>query len=425
MDTGINLSQEQLQKLSVNQIQSLHILSLSAESLHDLLQKESEENPFMDYSPVTTNSVSSDGTASFLNFVAAPEERSVKQFILEQVNPSNFTTPQWALFSYLADHVDTRGYLTLTEEELKKRLPLPDGLFTSCLRILQSLDPAGIGAASLKDCLKLQLQRSHQLTPLLEELIENHLPEIGNKNTSRICQSLKIPKKEILSALQLIRNLNPAPLEGMFETDVTYIIPDVIIKFTPAGHEITLNDGWVASYSMSDYYVRMMQSTTDESVKKYFQTKYTRCRLLFYNIERRRQTLYNLTDAICHYQHDYLKNQGPLFPMTLADIAKEIGVHPSTISRSIKNKYLQTSHMTLSFKDLFQRPFPKTGKKISKDSLKKELYHLIQSEDTCHPYSDAKLTEILSSQFGRTFSRRLIQKYRTELHILNSYERCK
>lgn len=91
MDTGINLSQEQLQKLSINQIQSLHILSLSAESLHDLLQKESEENPFMDYSPVTTNSVSSDGTASFLNFVAAPEERSVKQFILEQVNPSNFT----------------------------------------------------------------------------------------------------------------------------------------------------------------------------------------------------------------------------------------------------------------------------------------------------------------------------------------------
>ena len=81
--------------------------------------------------------------------------------------------------------------------------------------------------------------------------------------------------------------------------------------------------------------------------------------------------------------------------------------------------------MTLSFKDLIQRPFPKTGKKISKDSLKKELYHLIKSEDTCHPYSDAKLTEILSSQFGRTFSRRLIQKYRTELHILNSYERYK
>ena len=425
MDTGINLSQEQLQKLSINQIQSLHILSLSAESLHDLLQKESEENPFMDYSPVTTNSVFSDGTASFLNFVAAPEERSVKQFILEQVNPSNFTTPQWALFSYLADHVDTRGYLTITEEELKKRLPLPDGLFTSCLRILQNLDPAGIGAASLKDCLKLQLQRNHQLTPLLEKLIENYLPEIGNKNTSYICQSLKTPKKEILSAIQLIRNLNPAPLEGLFETDVTYIIPDVIIKFTSAGHEITLNDGWVASYSMSDYYIRMMQSATDESIKKYFQTKYTRCRLLFYNIERRRQTLYNLTDAICHYQHDYLKDQGPLAPMTLADIAKEIGVHPSTISRSIKNKYLQTSRMTLSFKALFQRPFPKTGKNISKDSLKKELYRLIKSEDTYHPYSDAQLTAILSGQFGRTFSRRLIQKYRTELHILNSYERCK
>lgn len=425
MDTGITLSQEQLQKLSINQIQSLHILSLSAESLRDLLQKESEENPFMDYSPASNNSVSSDGASSFLNFIAAPEERSVKQFILEQVNPSNFTTPQWALFSYLADHVDTRGYLTITEEELKKKLPLPDGLFASCLRILQGLDPAGMGATSLKGCLKLQLQRKNQLTPLLEELVEKHLTAIGNKNTVHIVQSLKAPKKEILSAIQLIRSLNPAPLEGIFETNVAYIIPDVIIKFTSTGHEITLNDAWVASYSMSDYYVQMMQATTDESVKKYFQTKYTRCRLLFYNIERRRQTLYNLTDAICHYQHNYLKGQGPLAPMTLADIAKKIGVHPSTISRSIKNKYLQTPHMTLSFKNLFQRPFPKMGKNISKDALKKELCHLIKSEDIFHPYSDAQLTDILSRQFGRAFSRRLIQKYRMQLHIPNSYERCK
>lgn len=114
MDAGITISQEQLQKLSINQIQSLHILSLSAESLRDLLQKESEENPFMDYSPSTSNNISSDGSTSFLNFIAAPEERSVKQFILEQVNLSNFTTPQWALFSYLTDYVDTRGYLTIT-----------------------------------------------------------------------------------------------------------------------------------------------------------------------------------------------------------------------------------------------------------------------------------------------------------------------
>ena len=107
-----------------------------------------------------------------LTLIDTPGIAQFQEFILEQVNLSNFTTPQWALFSYLTDYVDTRGYLTITEEELKKKIPLPDGLFASCLRILQNLDPAGIGATSLTNCLKLQLQRKKQLTPLLENLIE-------------------------------------------------------------------------------------------------------------------------------------------------------------------------------------------------------------------------------------------------------------
>lgn len=423
MDTGLNLTQEQLQKLSMNQIQSLHILSLSSESLRDLLQKESEENPFMDYSPTASNTASTDNSTSFLNFIAAPEERTVKQFILEQVTPSDFTTPQWALFSYMADYVDTRGYLTITEEEITRKLPLPPGLFTTCLKILQNLDPAGIGATSLQNCLKLQLQRKKKLTPLLDELIENHLEAIGEHNISFLSHAVQSSKKKITDALRIIKTLNPEPLGTLFEKETAYIIPDVIIRFTDNSYEIILNDSWVASYSMSDYYIHMMQSTTDDTVKKYFQKKYTRCRLLFYNIERRRKTLYTLTDAIWKHQKNYLKKQGTLQPMTLADIAKDVGVHPSTISRSIKDKYLQTPYMTLSFKALFQRPFPKTGQKISKDSLKESLYQLIKGENHQHPYSDEHLTQILSNQFGRKFSRRLIQKYRMQLHIANSYDR--
>lgn len=421
METNLTLTQKELQKLSTNQIQSLNILALSTESLYNLLQKESEENPFMEYSPNQRSSSNND--TSFLDFVAAPEEQSVKQFILEQVNPTNFTTPQWALFSYLADYVDNRGYLTITEDELTQKLPLPAGLFEFCLQRLQNLDPAGIGALSLKDCLKLQLKRTHKLTPLLEDLIDHHLAAIGKQKISPIYQSVKGSKAEIDAAIAVIKKLNPAPLSPFFETETSYIIPDVIIQFTNNGHEVILNDSWSESYSMSDYYVRMMQTTTDESVKEYFQTKYTRCRLLFYNIERRRKTLHALTDAIWSCQHDYLQNQGPLQPMTLADIAKKVGLHPSTISRSIRDKYLQTPHKTISFKQLFQRPFPKTKTTISKDAVKQALAHLIENEDVHHPYSDDQLTDLLTSQFGHTFSRRLIQKYRGMMHISNSYTR--
>lgn len=423
MNTSLNLTQEQLQKISINQIQSLSILSLSAESLRDLLQKESEENPFMEYTPSSTSYMTSDGASSFLNFIAAPEQHNIKQFILEQVNPEHFTKPQWALFSYLASHVDSQGYLTITEESLQKKLPLPAGLFSQCIKILQGLEPAGLGASSLKECLTLQLKRKRKLTPLLEELLENHLDNITSQKLSSIYQTMKYSKAQLVKAIKLIKSLNPTPLERYIENASTYIIPDVIINTTDKNYEITLNDSWISSYSISDYYIRMMQATTDEATKDYFKKKYIRCRLLFYNIERRRQTLYALTDAIWHHQQAYFQKKGPLEPMTLADIAKKVGVHPSTISRSIKNKYLQTPHMTISFKQLFQRPFPKTGQKISKEDLKQKLHQIISTENTQHPYSDAQLTEILSQYCGRPLSRRLIQKYRTLLHIANSYER--
>lgn len=417
------LTQEQLQKLSVNQIQSLQILSLSAKSLHELLKKETEENPFVEYSPTSANSPSTNDPESFLNFIAAPEQKSVKQFILEQLNYSSFTKSEWALLSYLAEYVDTRGYLTISEKELTEKIPLPPNLFNSCLKHLQGLDPAGIGATNLKECLKLQLQRVNKLSILLSTLIDNHLTDIRTKNLSHICSVLKEPKSKIIAAINIIKHLNPAPLQNFFDHEISYIVPDVIINLTNEGYKIILNDTWISSYSMSDYYIRMMKSTTDESVKKYFEKKYTRCRLLFYNIERRRQTLYTLTEAIWSCQKSYLQKQGPLKPMTLSDIALKVGVHPSTISRSIKNKYLQTPYMTVSFKNLFQRPFPKTGKNISKDAVKQALIQLIQTEPPTTPYSDAELTQLLSVQFKRTFSRRLIQKYRISLHIDNSYTR--
>lgn len=300
---------------------------------------------------------------------------------------------------------------------------MPTGLFSQCLQILQQLEPAGLGAYSLKDCLKLQLQRKHNLTPLLEVLIENHLDDIANQKLTAIYQSIQYSKTQILTAVKIIKNLNPAPLEQYFENNSTYIIPDVIINLTAKGYEINLNDSWIASYSMSDYYIQMMQSTTDKATKDYFKKKYVRCRLLFYNIERRRQTLCALTDAIWQHQQAYFQKKGPLEPMTLADIAKKVGVHPSTISRSIKNKYLQTPHMIISFKKLFQRPFPKKGQTVSKEDLKQKLCQLINAENRHQPYSDAELTNLLSQYCGRVLSRRLIQKYRTLLHIANSYER--
>lgn len=417
MDT--RLSQEQLQKLSALQIQSLQILSMSSEELRSLLQKESEENPFLDYHPSSSHH---SGTAEFLHFIAAPDKDKIKKFILEQLNPHHFTRQQWALLTYLAQCVDDKGYLTVTASDLS-RFSLPDGLFSQAAAILQSLNPPGIGAASLPECLKLQLQRSHELTPIAEMIIDNFLEELGQNRIGTICQALGLPKKQVLPVMQRIRALDPAPLKGLFDDAASYIIPDIIISQTNQGYEIILNDSWTASYSMSDYYVAMMHQTNDPDIKSYFRQKHTRCSLLLHNIERRRQTLAALTQAIWEWQHEYISAHHSLRPMTLKDISQKTGFHISTISRALKDKYVQTPYRTVPFKDLFQCPLRKNGRMLSKDAVRQAIKELIDAEDKKNPYSDAQLVSLLSEQFHTSISRRVVQKYRNQLHIQNSYLR--
>lgn len=420
MDAHISLSQEQLQKLSANQIQSLQILSMSAEDLRDMLQKESEENPFMDYHPVS----SQDGASEFLNFVAAPEKDRIKNFILEQLNPSQYSRPVWALLTYLAQCVDDNGYLTVTEEELSCKFPLPPGLFADCLQILQQLNPAGICAASLQECLLLQLARKNKLTPLAKKIVCHHLDDVGNGRLNAICNALHIPKSKVLPVVRLIKRLEPTPLKGLFDTVDSYVVPDVIIRFTETGdYEIHLNDSWITSYSLSDYYTHMMHSATDPDIKSYFKEKYTRCYMMLHNIERRRKTLTVLTNAIWNWQYSYVQAHHALRPMTLKDISQKTGLHISTISRSIKDKYVQTPWRTISFKSLFQSPLHHGDKNLSKDAVKTSLKRLIRQENRRKPYSDSQLTVLLTQQFGIPISRRVIQKYRRMLHIANSYER--
>lgn len=419
MKQQVTLTQEQVQKLSVGQLQSLQILSMSTEDLQDMLQKESEENPFMEYRPSSSN----DGTAEFLHFIAAPEQDKIKKFILEQLNPSQFSKPAWALMSYLAQAVDERGYLTVSEKELCQRIPLPDGLFSACLATLQSLEPAGICAMSVSDCLKLQLRRLHRCSPLAEAIIDQHLDDIAAGRLQTICQMQNISKKTLSPILRLIRSLDPSPLKGLFSHDDDYVVPDVIIRLTDDGYETILNDSWTASYSISDYYIQMMRQTTDPDVKTYFRQKYERCYLLLHNIERRRQTLCKLSDAIWKWQYAYTRQYHSLRPMTLHDIAQETGLHISTISRAIRGKYIQTPWRTYAFKTLFQAPLGSKNRPLSKEQVKLSLKKFIDSEDQYHPYSDSQLAALLSRQYRQSISRRVIQKYRSLLRIPSSYIR--
>lgn len=418
MDMNISLTQEQIQKLSAVQLQSLQILAMSSEDLRSLLQKESEENPFLDYHPSSAH----DGTAEFLRFIAAQEEDRVKTFIMEQLNPNHFGKQQWALLTYLAQYVDAGGYLNVDEAAIK-RLPLPEGMYEKTLAVLQGLNPPGICATTLEECLKLQLKRKNRLTDLAAAVIDNHLEDLGKNRIAQISQALGVSRQRLMPTIRLVKSLDPSPLKGLFAHTEAYVVPDVIIRLTESGHETLLNDTWTNSYSMSDYYVGMMRKAGDADIKTYFQQKYARCYLLLRNIERRRETLLTLTEAIWDWQYEYVRRHKALRPMTLKNIAQATGLHISTISRAVKDKYLQTPWRTVSFKQLFQSPLHGNGRSVSKDAVKHKLAALIAGEDKQNPYSDFRLTELISAHFGAPVSRRVVQKYRKILRIPNSYER--
>ncbi|ERT59647.1 sigma-54 factor activator interacting domain protein [Megasphaera vaginalis (ex Srinivasan et al. 2021)] len=154
--TALSQAQQQEQQLRVYQLQSLHLLSLSNEELQDFLQQAYRENPLMDYRAPVKNH---DNTADIWDFLAAPEEKKIKNYILEQLNPQLYSSQQWTLLSYLAELVDEDGFLVLEKKAFLARCPLPEGLFDSCLAILQSLNPPGICTASVTECLLEQLRR--------------------------------------------------------------------------------------------------------------------------------------------------------------------------------------------------------------------------------------------------------------------------
>jgi RNA polymerase sigma-54 factor len=413
-----SLYQEQEQQLSAFQLQSLQLLALSNKDLQDTLQKEYTENPFMDFTP---SSSGKETVKDALQFTAAPDENLVKNFILDQLNPEMYSHAEWALLTYLAENVDEYGFLDA--KGLTARLALPSDLLAKCVKHLHSLNPPGICTASVQECLKEQLRRKKKLTHLLQCIIDNHLADIGQNNIKHIAAATKLSRNQVLPLIKTIRELRPHPLESISAKPANFIIPDVIIQKDNNDIQIILNDTWMGSYSMSDYYIGLMKSAQDPEVKAYFQRKYYRCYMMLRNLEQRRTTLLLLSQAVWEWQSGFFVKQQPLKPMTLHDIASKTNVHSSTVCRAIKDKYLQTPTETIAFKQLFQRGITRDTACISQSDIKKRLARIISQENPSFPLSDAELACKLSEECCLSLSRRVIAKYRESLHIANSYSR--
>lgn len=440
----VDLLQEIKQKqiLSFQQTQSLKILAMSNLELYDLLQREQTENPVLEVEGASgaeeyrsigdwfsrkkrlTESPGWDGDDDGLeDEIGQAQSDTLADTLKAQIRLHCYTERETALIHYIIDLLDEDGYLLVSTEEIGRLTDSSPEQIQKCLDAIRCMEPAGVGAGSLCECLLLQLRAKGITDPNLERIIRGCLPEVASGHYHKIAGQLSISTEAVRECVRVIRSLNPRPGSGFgSQSGPDFVIPDVIFDRQGDTWEITLNDKWMGSIGISRMYEALSRSAQEESTAEYLKEKIRRAQFLMKSIEQRRNTLLRVASVILNRQKDYLEQKGPLAPLSLGTVAKELQIHESTVSRTIREKYVQTPLGTHPFRQYFSAGLMTCGGPQSSSAVKDKIAGLVREENSSRPLSDSALAEELKKQ-GVEISRRTVAKYREELQIRNAAER--
>jgi len=346
--------------------------------------------------------------------------------LLSQLRMLSLSDRQYRIAAFIAGNLDHKGYLQGEIEELAAALDAPLDELEAALAVVQKLEPAGIGCRNLQECLLLQLNRVGNVPHQAVEIVKRYLPAAADGRFGYISSRLGCTEKEVEEAVDLIRTLNPKPgsiFGGGEET--RYIVPDVIVEKVDDRYVVMGNDSSIPQLTISPFYQRMLSGgAADEKLTAFIKNKIERAYWLIRSIEQRRLTLFRVSQQIVDIQRPFL-DEGikKLKPLTLKEVAVNVGVHESTVSRATANKYIQTPRGLFPLKFFFSSGLSgREGEDYSSHSIKKYIHELVDTEDPGKPLSDQRLTEILREK-GISISRRTVAKYREEISIPASYKR--
>lgn len=455
---AVELKQEQKQILSQKMILSASILQMSAVDLADYLNEQSMENPIIDLvSETAEQDVGKDKEKNMETYQWISSHDEQNRYLYQRIETNDNELPEWNFDTHqienlseylweqlLVKHIpaeyendlkiilnslDDRGYFSEPLSDFLQHFSMNREYFFRLLELIQSLEPAGIGARSLNECLLLQLKRRELLTPTLEKLINCHLKELAKNQLPAISKKLGISIEEVNKYYALIRTLNPKPATYLGnESRTHYITPDVIVvKFK--GHlDILLNESIYPDIVLNTSYIQMYRQASEKDVQDYLQKKIRQANWIKQCIVQRNTTLFSVVREIVTYQSAFfLEGPSRLIPLTLTVIADKLNIHESTVSRAIRNKYLQCTWGTFPLNYFFARNATRSSSHIFKTTndsatvsdIKAAIREIIEKEDKLKPYSDRILAEKLESQ-GFSISRRTVAKYREEELIPNA-----
>ncbi|NTW28563.1 MAG: RNA polymerase factor sigma-54 [Coriobacteriia bacterium] len=445
--------------LSPQVYQGLSILAMPVADLQQLIEVEMLENPVLEVDesesepvegeepPAEDDERSWDDWLDMYEDLESIDQSAPRDPNADQTNTEDFVGGVQSFIDYLLEQLglldlsegvaragraivgslDDDGFFVGSLDEIARMAGVSRRAAQAGLEAVQQLDPAGVAARDLPEAMCLQMRSLGIEEPLLMRIVREYLDDVAANRYRKIARSLKTDEDEVRRLVEILRLLNPRPA-GAFSPGPSpgYIVPDVTVRRLGDDWTITPNNEALPSLRVSPRYRSMLRSdsSADGDTRRYLKDKIRSAESFIKNVDRRKDTVSRIAEIILDVQQDFFENgKGMLRPLRLEDVAVEIGVHLSTVSRGVTGKYIATPYGLFELKHFFSGGYRTTsGMDVAATSIKRRLKEFVQEEDAAKPLSDQSLAEMLSKE-GVTVARRTVAKYREELHIEPSWAR--
>lgn len=351
---------------------------------------------------------------------------NLPQHLTWQLNMSSLDADQREIGIHIIGNLDEDGYLDISLEEISESTGESYEKVVETLRLIQNFDPVGVAARDTQECLLIQV-RFHKLEgTLVEQIIMDYMKELENRSYDKIASSLSLPLQDVVAAVSVIQTLDPRPGRVYSNEETIYITPDIYVFKAGDDYEIVQNEDGLPKLRINGYYKQILQNKIpiSENTKAYIQEKMRSAAWLIKSIHQRQRTLFRVTESIVRFQKEFLdKGIAHLKPLVLRNVAEDIEMHESTVSRVTTNKYVYTPQGLFELKFFFNSSISSfDGDALASESVKEQLRKLIKREDKARPYSDKDIEKMMKS-LNINVARRTIAKYRESMGILPSRKR--
>jgi len=464
---SLKLSQQPIMTPQLQQ--AIKLLQLTRMELMDLVRQEEEENPILEEvaeptgttEPLETNLESSapspaeekeardgeidippidwrsegfsrrskgaaedDDRPTFESFLT--KKITLSDHLLWQLRLNDFSEEERLIGTMIIGNLNEDGILQVSLEEIASQNGFDPATVEGVIRKVQAFDPPGVAARDLRECLILQAQQVFPGENLVQKIISDHLGLLAKRGYQAIAKELQVPMEEVVRVARLIGELEPKPARGFSEENIPYITPDVYVYKVGDEYIVVLNEDGLPKLRINPYYRDILreQAQPTGGAKEYINDKIRSALWLIKSIHQRQRTIYRVAKSIVKFQREFLdKGVAFLRPMVLKDVAMDVDMHESTISRVTSNKYVHTPQGIFELKYFFNSSINTArGENIASESVKEKIREILSKEDGQNPYSDQELVEILRKQ-DILIARRTVTKYREVLGVLPSTRR--